>query len=311
MADITFIMGCTASGKGALGRALAERINAEIISVDSMKVYRRMDIGTAKPTAAALTAVPHHLIDVAEPSEDFSVAQFVSAAESAIADITARNRHVLCVGGTALYIKALSEGLFDGPSADDTIRERLKARAELDGPPALHADLAKVDPEAAERIHPNDLRRIVRALEVHEITGQPITALQTQWDRQRTKHNCTYIGLRRELEDQNRRTNLRVHRMIDLGLVDEVRSLLAEDPPPSGTARQALGYAEIIAHLAGEVSLEEAIEMTKINTRHFAKSQRTWYKRFHATRWLDVVADATVEQVVEQTVALEGTPWRT
>ncbi len=308
---ITFILGCTGSGKGSLGRTLAGEIGAEIISVDSMKVFRRMDIGTAKPSAAARAAVPHHLIDVVEPSEDYSVAEFVRASEQAIADIAGRGKPVLCVGGTALYIKALSEGLFEGPSADEAVRARLAAQADAEGAPALHAELQRVDPAAAERIHPNDLRRIVRALEVYELTGTPITELQTQWDRQRTVYDCTFIGLRRSREDQSRRTNRRVHQMVEMGLVGEVERLLAEDRPLSTTARQALGYAEIIAHLEGEVSLADAIENIKINTRQFSKAQRTWFKRFRTTRWLDVAEDDTVESVLARVLAMEDTPWST
>jgi tRNA dimethylallyltransferase len=311
MAELVFILGCTGSGKGAVGRLLAERIGAEIISVDSMKLFRRMDIGTAKPSADARARVPHHLIDVLEPAEDFSVAQFVRAAESSAADIAARGRHVLCVGGTALYIKALTEGLFEGPSADPAIRERLKARAKTEGNPALHTELVRVDPVAAERIHPNDQRRIVRALEVHEITGQPISALQTQWDAERTRHRCHFIGLRRSVEDQSRRTNGRVQRMIELGWVDEVRGLLAEPAPLSTTARQALGYAEIIRHLQGEISLADAVESIKISTRRFSKAQRTWFKRFRDVRWLDVAPDATIEALVARALDLDGMPWRT
>jgi len=308
---ITFILGCTGCGKGAVGLALARRIPAEIISVDSMKIFRRMDIGTAKPSAAHRAEIPHHLIDVVEPSQEFSVAQFVRAAEQVIAEISARRRHVLCVGGTALYIKALSEGLFEGPSADPAIRARLKARADREGVPALHGELAGVDPRAAERIHPNDLRRIVRALEVHEITGQPISALQVQWDRERTVYDSTFIGLRRTVEDQSRRNNLRVHRMVERGLVEEVRGLLAEEPPLSSTARQALGYAEIIRHLSGEVSLEAAIESIKINTRQFAKAQRTWFKRFRNTHWIDLGEHDTADEIADRLLHLAGAPWRT
>jgi tRNA dimethylallyltransferase len=308
---LAFILGCTGCGKGALGRALAQHIGAEIISVDSMKVFRRMDIGTAKPSAEARQVVSHHLIDVVEPSEDYSVAQFVRAAERTIADIASRQRPILCVGGTPLYIKALSEGLFEGPSANEDVRQRLKERAHREGAPALHADLAGIDPVAAERIHPNDLRRIVRALEVYELTGQPITALQTQWDPQRTVYDCTFVGIRRSLEDQNQRTNRRVHHMIDLGLVEEVERLLAEDPPLSTTARQALGYAEIIAHLSGEVSLAEAVENIKINTRQFSKAQRTWYKRFRDVRWFDVGPQDAAEGLAETVARMDGAPWQT
>ena len=303
MADplhIVFLLGGTGCGKGALGRVLAQRLGGEIISVDSMKVYRRMDIGTAKPSAADREAIPHHLIDIAEPSEEFSVAQFVPLAEAAAGEIASRGRVILAIGGTALYIKALSEGVFEGPSADQEIRERLRRRATLDGVNVLHSELASVDPVAAERIHRNDLRRIVRALEVHELTGQPITALQTQWDRQRLNHRCTFIGLRRCREDQNHRTNLRVKRLIDAGWVDEVRSLLAEPAPLGTSARQALGYRELMDHVLGRLGLEEAVEKIKISTRRFAKAQRTWFKRFQTTRWFDVEPDESVDRVAER-----------
>ncbi|MFH1573450.1 MAG: tRNA (adenosine(37)-N6)-dimethylallyltransferase MiaA [Acidobacteriota bacterium] len=306
---VTFIFGCTGCGKGALGRALAERLDAEIISVDSMKVYRRMDIGTAKPSAQDRTRVPHHLIDVAEPSEEFSVARFVELADQAIRAIHHRGRPILAVGGTGLYLKALSEGLFEGPSADPAIRAWLKARAAEVGPAALHAELQAVDPVAAERIHPNDLRRIVRALEVYELVGQPISALQTQWDAQRSVYDCNFVGLRRALEDQNHRTNQRVTRMIELGLVDEVRTLLAESPPLGNTARKAVGYAEISAHLSGRMTLAEATEKIKINTRQLAKSQRTWFKRFRQAHWLDLEPESAAGSVADALIAERGPSW--
>ncbi len=295
-----FVLGCTGCGKGAVARALAEHVDAEILSVDSMKVYRRMDIGTAKPSREARSTARHHLIDVVEPSEEFSLARYLVSAESAAADIVSRGKTVLAVGGTAMYIKGLSEGIFEGPSADPALRERLHRRAEADGLDALHGDLVCVDPEAAERIHRNDLRRMVRALEVHELTGTPITALQTQWDRQRTKHRCTFIGLRRDLAEQNHRTNTRVKRLIELGWIDEVKSLLAESPPLGSTARQATGYRELIEHVSGNLALEDAVEMIKISTRRLAKAQRTWFKRFRETAWFDVAAEETAAQVASR-----------
>ena len=306
---VTFVFGCTGCGKGGVGRALAKRLNAELISVDSMKIYRRMDLGTAKPSSDDRAGIRHHLIDVAEPSEEFSVARFVEAADQAVKTIHERDRPVLAVGGTALYIKALSEGLFEGPSADEGIRERLNVRAGRLGSPALHTELRAVDPVAVERIHPNDLRRIVRALEVYELTGQPISALQTQWDSQRTVYDCNFVGLRRGLEDQNHRTNQRAKRMIDAGLVDEVRSLLAEDRPLSQTARKAVGYAEIIEHLSGDVPLAEALENIKINTRQLAKSQRTWFKRFRQVHWIDLPPDSSAEEVAETLIGERGPQW--
>lgn len=304
-----FIIGCTGSGKGSLGRVLAERLNGEIISADSMKVYRRMDIGTAKPSGEVRSRIPHHLIDVVEPSEEFSVAEYVRLTHQAIADIHARGRPIFIVGGTPLYIKALSEGLFEGPSADPAIRERLQQAARDIGVAALHQRLTQIDPAAALRIHPNDLRRIVRALEVYEIVGTPISELQVQWDRQRTCYPCDFTGLRWSREEQSRRTNERVRKMLDAGFVEEVRALLAEPLPLSTAARQALGYAEIIDHLQGNSSLAEAVEKIKINTRRLAKAQRTWFRRFLKTDWKELQPDSTAESVAEEWIRSRGSPW--
>lgn len=297
---IDILIGCTASGKGSVALHLARRFDAEILSVDSMKVYRRMDIGTGKPSAQARGAVPHHLLDVAEPSEAFSVARFLTLADAAIADILARSRRVLAVGGTALYLKALTQGLFEGPSADPAIRAEIRRRAEQIGAAALHADLAAVDPEAAERIHPNDLRRVERALEVHRITGAPISQFQTQWDQPEPRYDCRLIGLRRDKDETNRRINARVKRMLDTGLVDEVQSLLAEPAPMGEQARQALGYAEIIDHLTAHTPLDDAVEAIKINTRRFAKHQRTWFRRFPDVHWFDVGPDDQAESLADR-----------
>jgi tRNA dimethylallyltransferase len=306
---LTFILGCTGSGKGGLGRELARRTGGEIISIDSMKVYRRMDIGTAKPSLEIRRLIPHHLIDIVEPSEEFSVAEYVERAERAIFEIQSRRHPVFVVGGTPLYMKALSEGIFEGPGADPTIRARLTATAEREGRHALSEQLRRVDPIAAERIHPNDLRRLVRALEVFELTGQPISSLQAQWDRDGTRHDCVFIGLRREREDLARRIKERVRRMIAEGLVDEVKSLLAEKEPLSTAARQALGYAEIIKHLEGSYSLADAVEMIKINTRQFAKAQRTWFKRFAPVEWIDLPADADAADLADQLIERRGSLW--
>lgn len=305
---INFIIGCTGCGKGEVGRQLALGVGGEIISADSMKVYRRMDIGTAKPNPEARRRVRHHLIDVVEPSESFSMADFVRRAEAAAQEISLRRKVIFAVGGTGMYIKALSEGIFEGPSAEPDLRERIHQRAQRHGVEALHAELATVDPQAADRIHRKDLRRMVRALEVYELTGQPITALQTQWDRERTKHHCTFIGLRRTLEDQNHRTNSRVKRWIQLGWVDEVRALLNESPPMSTTSRQALGYTELIEHVSAKASLEEAIEKIKIATRQFAKAQRTWFRRFRSTRWFDLDADTSVQHVADRILDTWNSP---
>ncbi|MDP7287349.1 MAG: tRNA (adenosine(37)-N6)-dimethylallyltransferase MiaA, partial [Phycisphaerae bacterium] len=288
-----FIVGCTACGKGALGRHLAGLVSGQIVSVDSMKVYRRMDIGTAKPSPEARAAAPHHCIDIVEPSESFSVAQYVEHADRAIESIRSAGDILLAVGGTSLYIKALSEGLFEGPSADPDIRAELIARAESEGPGPLHAELAAADPESARRIHPNDTRRIVRGLEVLRSCGKSLTELQKQWDSGAKRYDCVFIGLRRDKPDQSGRINARVKRMVHKGLADEVRSLLDEPAPLSPTAAQAVGYAELIEHFLGKCTLDEAIERVKINTRRLAKKQRTWHRRFEGIQWFDLAPDAT------------------
>lgn len=299
MTKVVFILGCTAVGKGAVGRALARRVGGQIVSVDSMKVYRRMDIGTAKPPPQVRAEIPHHCIDLVEPSESFSVAQYVAAADQAIATIAAAGGMALAVGGTSLYIKALSEGLFDGPSADATLRDELKRRAADKGPAALHAELAMVDAEAAARIHPHDERRIIRALEVHQTTGTPLSSLQKQWDSGARRYDCLYVGLRRAKDDLNRRINARVKRMVAAGLEQEVVALLGEPAGLSEQAAAAVGYAEMIAYLRGRTTREGAIERIKINTRRLAKKQRTWHRRWRDVRWFDLAEDADGEAVAQ------------
>ena len=296
------ILGCTASGKGALARALAREMGGEIVSVDSMKVYRGMDIGTAKPTPAQRAAVPHHLIDVVDPWQSFSAAQFVALADQAAAEIHGRGRPVIAVGGTVLYFKCFYEGLFVGPSADPALRAEIRARAAREGPGALHAELARIDREAAARIHRNDLRRIERALEVYRLTGRPISAFQKQWDRhtlRRPDWNWVLIGLRRQREDAARRINERVRRMIAAGLVEEARRLWGDPRGMSEQARQAVGYAELFEHFAGRMSLEDAIERIKVNSRRLAKQQRTWLRRLAGVRWIDLRPEDEVAAAVD------------
>jgi len=305
---IMLLLGCTASGKSAVALELAPRLNAEILSVDSMQVYRRMDIGTAKPTAAERAAAPHHLIDVVEPGESFSVARFVDLAERAIADITARGRRVLALAGTPLYLMGLMYGLFDGPAADVAFRAELRRRAEQEGNAALHAELASVDPESADRIHPNDLKRIERALEVWHATGRTLSEQQQQWSASTLRFPAAVVGLRRTREDNARRINARVRQMIEQGLVGEVRSLLAEPAGLGEQAGQALGYAEIIAHLGGRLPLDEAIERIKINTRRLAKHQRTWFRKFPMTTWVDVEADDTASSTAARLLTAINQP---
>jgi len=303
---LTLLIGCTACGKSDVALRLAERSGGEIVSVDSMQVYRRMDIGTAKPTPEERRRVPHHLIDVVEPSESFSVARYVELADAAIADCARRGTPVWAVGGTALYIKALLEGLFEGPPADAAFRTRIRERAAREGSPALHTELAKIDAKSAAKIHPNDIRRIERALEIHHLTGKPISELQQQWDTGQRRHDCRLVCLSRQRDDLNHRINLRVKRMFEAGFVDEVRRLLDEPDPLSREARQALGYAEVIEHLTGGPDLDTTFEQIKIHTRRFAKSQRTWFRTFRPIEWFEIAPDEPAEQAADRIIEQHG-----
>jgi len=298
------ILGVTASGKSRLVFELASTIGAEIISIDSMKVYRRMDIGTAKPSAARRRQIRYHLIDVVEPSESFSVDRFLKLAEKAIKQINFAQKPVIAVGGTAMYIKAMLYGIFEGPGTDDQIRKKLRSQIDVQGLADLHKKLAEADPDAAQRIHPNDARRIVRALEVFELTGKPISSFQRQFDVENTLREWKIIGLRRDKADTGTRINQRVKRMLENGFADEVKALLAEDKPLSKQAASAIGYAEIIDHLKGNLPLEKAVEKIKINTRRFAKAQRTWFKTFKGVNWLDIAEDESSEDILSRTMEL-------
>jgi tRNA dimethylallyltransferase len=296
---IVFVVGCTASGKASLSHRLALELGAEIVSIDSMKVYRQMDIGTAKPPREWQEQVKYHLIDVVDPCDSFSAARFVELSEAAIEDIHTRGRPVIGSGGTALYLKTLTEGMFAAPPSDPKLRQKLRLLAENQGPEFLHHRLQQVDVEAAQRIHPNDLRRIVRAIEVFELTGQPISRLQSQFGTLRNDYRMLFIGLRHDRDKINRRINARVKRMIEEGLVDEVEKLYRRRPPLSDQARQALGYAEIIDYLEKKYDLDTAIEKIKINTRRFAKSQRTWFRQMRHIEWFDVPQEGQPLDLVE------------
>jgi tRNA dimethylallyltransferase len=290
--NLLVILGPTASGKSDLALDLARRNRAQILSLDSMQVYRGMDIGTAKPTAAERAEVVHHLIDVVEPNQTFTVARFVEMADAVIRDAKVP---LIATGGTPLYYKALFEGLFEGPPADEAIRERLRAETGE----KLHRRLCEVDPEAAGRIHANDMKRLVRALEVYELTGRAISSFQTEWVSEKPpRHEATWIGLHWEKEALNPRINARVKRMIEAGWVEETRGLLKRYGELSRTAAEATGYAEIIAHIRGELALEEAVERIKIGTRQLARRQMKWFRRWGRVRWLD--GALPVEQLLEQ-----------
>jgi len=284
---LSFLVGPTASGKTTVGVAVAQRTGAEVLSLDSMALYRGMDIGTAKPTLAERAGVPHHLIDVADVHEAFSAGRYVEAADRAVADIAARGPRPLFVGGTALYLKALTEGFFDGPPADWELRNRLLAEAEQAGSAALHARLRTVDAQAADRIHPNDVRRIVRALEVYQATGRTISEQQTQFGAPSPRYDCVLAGLRWPREELYERIHLRVDAMFDTGLVDEVRGLLDSPQGVGHAASQFVGYKEVIAAIRGEHTFDEARDLIKTRTRQFARRQLTWFRKFTDIAWVD------------------------
>ncbi len=298
-----FLVGPTASGKTAVGLAVAERAGAEILSLDSMAIYRGMDVGTAKPTPEEQARVRHHLLDLVAPHEAFSTGRYVAAAEAAIADVAARGRKPLFVGGTALYLKALTEGFFDGPPADWPLRRRLEAEAAAHGTAALHERLRARDPAAADRIHPNDLRRIVRAIEVHAATGRPISKQQTQFGTPSSRYDCAVAGLRRDRAELYERIDRRVDALFDAGLVAEVQRLLDAPGGISHAAAQFVGYREVIAALRGELSLDEARERIQTRTRRFARRQLTWFRKMPVIRWVDAGPDSRVEELADRVIA--------
>jgi tRNA dimethylallyltransferase len=282
--EALILSGPTGSGKTQLALEVAERLGAEIVSMDSMALYRGMNVGTAKPTPYERRRVPHHLVDVLDPWESASVAWWLGQAQRCCREIVERGRRVLIVGGTPLYLTALLRGLFDGPPADAVLRQELEQEARQAGPEVLHRRLAEIDAATATRLHPNDVRRVVRALEVWQLTGRPISAWQQEWTRAKTGPrttaagvpNCLWLDLpRAELYE---RINRRVLRMFEEGLVEEVRGLCALPRPLSREAAQALGYKEVLRHLNGEASLAETVALVQTRSRNFAKRQMSWLR---------------------------------
>lgn len=286
--DCWYLTGPTAAGKTAVGIELARRIDAEIISLDSMAVYRRLDLGTAKPTAAERSQAVHHLLDLVEPTEHFSVADYRERALEKIAEINARGRAVLFVGGTPLYLKALIRGLFEGPAADWNLRADLERKAQNTAEGELHRELTSVDPAAAARIHPNDTRRLVRALEIFHSTGTRITQLQQQSAPRRTAMQCRIFALAWPRDELARRIDRRVEAMFEAGLVEETRAVLARCGALGRTAGKALGYREVLDYLAGRGTLAETIALVQLRTRQFAKRQMTWFRGLDEVRLLPV-----------------------
>ena len=299
------LTGATASGKTGVALALAEQLDAEVLSLDSMAVYRGMDIGTAKPNAQQQAAVPHHLIDLVDPGEEFSVAQYLERAESVVQDVRGRGKTPLFVGGTPMYLKCLLRGLFEGPSADWELRQQIEDELAEVGGAVLHERLTQVDPVAASVIHPNDTRRIVRALEVYRATGEPISHRQMEFEDAHSPEECRVFVLRRERDEQHRRIEDRVEAMIAEGLIDETRALTADGRTLGRTASQAVGYCEVLEHLAGKFDLGQTVERIKARTRRFAKRQGTWFRGLEECRFIDIT-DADEPKAIAQRIADAG-----
>jgi tRNA dimethylallyltransferase len=300
--DCWYLTGPTASGKTHIGLELAQLLKAEIISLDSMAVYRGMDIGTAKPPADIQAQVPHHLLDLVEPTTDFSVAEYLDAAYLSVSQIRARGKTPLFVGGTPLYLKALLRGIYQGPPADWEFRRQVDEEVAQVGVEALHARLAMLDPLSAAKLHPRDKRRIIRALEVLRITGQPISHQQLHFDEGRPAEACRVFVLGWDRAELHRRIEQRVEWMFAHGLVEEVEGLLARHGQLGRTASQAVGYREVIAQLAGQHDRATTIEAVKARTRQFARRQETWFRKMSECRRLtmeDGVSAGLASRIVE------------
>lgn len=287
--DAIVLTGPTASGKSSVALSLAKRIDGEILSLDSIAVYRGMDIGSAKPTTADQAQVPHHLIDLVDPHEEFSVACYLQAAHNAVVDIRSRGRMPIFVGGTPMFLKGVLRGFDPGPPADWEFRSAVEKDLEQHGIEALRERLRQVDPLAAHRIGPNDARRMIRALEVAHHTGTPISHRQVQFDRQRDANQCNVFSLQWDRSELHDRINRRVEAMFGDGLLDELRSLLEQYGELSRTASQAVGYREVITWIqSGNDDLASLIEEVSAHTRQLARRQETWLRSFSERRVMEM-----------------------
>jgi tRNA dimethylallyltransferase len=279
------VVGPTATGKSSLALELAEELGGEIISADSVQVYRGFDIGTAKPSLEERQKVPHHLIDILGPEEDYSAASFRDQADRIIRDFQEKGKAIFVVGGTGLYLKVLSRGLFHGPGGDPYLRDSLRQKAEGQGEGYLHRELAKVDPEAASRVHPHDTFRIIRALEVYHHSGKPLSQLQKEHGFRESPYEVLKIGLSAERRELYRRIDSRVDSMLDKGWLKEVQDLLNRGISPRVKPMQSLGYRRLISFLRGEMDWARAVFLIKQDTRRYAKRQTTWFKADPEINW--------------------------
>jgi tRNA dimethylallyltransferase len=303
-------VGPTCSGKTSLALEVARHLELEIVSADSRQIYRRLNIGTAKPTGSELGSVPHHLIDVVGPEATFSAARFAREANDAVLAVRGRGKTPLLVGGSGLYLRAVEEGFFEGPEAEPRIRARWEAFAEEKGNPALHAKLAEVDSEAARRIHPSDRVRAIRALEVHELTGLPLSEHHRRHARRApARQRFLRFGIRWSTPALERRIEARVRSMLASGWVREVEGLLESGVERSAPGMRAIGYPEICQHLEACVDLETLHSRITLATRQFAKRQSTWFRAVRGIRWFEVRSEgelAALAPEIARTIEKEG-----
>ena len=304
-----FLAGPTAVGKSEVALLLAEKLGGEIVTVDSMQVYRGLDIGTAKPDAAERSRVPHHLLDVVELNEPFDAAKFVALCREAVRQIQARGRVPILCGGTGFYFKALLDGLGEAPASDQTVRAELEAMPL----PELLRELAERDPVAFERIDRQNPRRLIRALEVIRLTGKPYSAQRADWSDRKpspvtshSPHTSSILTLSRSNAELRTRIDKRVDRMFAQGLVAETQLLIERGLAQNQTAMQAIGYRQVVEHLRGERSLGETIALVKIRTRQFAKRQMTWFRRQLPVKWLEVHAEEPAAEIAARVVAMNS-----
>src|SRR5262245_2861898 len=305
--DLIVLLGPTATGKSEIGIRMARRLGGRIISADSMQVYRGLDAGTCKPSQEARREIPHELIDVVDPVESFSAGRFARMATEAIDRAARAGQAPIVVGGTGLYIRALLNGIAPIPPRDEAVRRRLYEKARRSSASSLHRDLAAVDPSTAARLGPNDLQRVVRALEVMELTGIPLSGhIQASAFRPEALP-ALKIGLTMDMDQLDRRIEQRVDRIFELGIVEEVRRVLAAGVPPEANGLKALGYREVMAHLRGEIGWDEAVALVKRNTRRYARRQLRWFRRETGVHWLDAGGErGQPESLVEAVIGLQG-----
>ena len=298
---IVVVAGPTASGKTELSLALAERLNGEIVSADSMQIYRGMDIGTAKPTIGGRLGIPHHMLDVAEPGDDWSVSRYEQQASNCVDDILRRGRLPILCGGTGLYINAVISGAgFQASGADSGVRAALEKQWDAQGADAMCARLRAVDPESAARLHPNDRRRIIRALEVYELTGETISEHNRRTRERPPRYDAVMLGLKTDPRDVlYQRIDRRVGKMVEQGLIEEVRSLWQRGVL-KGTAAQAIGYKELIDYFESRKTLDEALRAIQQKSRNYAKRQLTWFQADDRIHWIVYNTVEAADQVTEK-----------